>query len=372
MTTTEIDIQKKFSSYTYGEVRTGIGQLVEFSCPPDLKDKVKEFFRDHIRTISLPTTGVLNISHGAYGRYTRYDMIQHKYAGGGTGFIEVLEIRNAPDNRCSFVIYQYHRYGKSEFTEWETLEDAKMAWEKYWGSHDNTVHFPEAKGFKRWIDCGALTPWFYAIGDEELIADYSLPYGLEDDPVYRIGRVFVVMDNENIPHIKTCMGTRFMTRRKNDNSRETVNYRIVYWHDGTIWNESSYEAKNHLPRELKSGELWITEAISQFQEILAGNKTDFVINFTDRHKFIGKVIEVDKKVSSPEGNYLIAATFKDKQTKQEVGWVNDFVPTPEYPDIVQYVTAKYKEKGKEIERIEVKEVKVKTNGKKWQGVFFSR
>lgn len=367
------DMQKKFSSYTYGEARTGMGQLVKFSCPTEFKDKIINFFRDHLREVDLPTTGVFNISHGGYGRYTRYNMTQHDYAGGGSGFIEVLEIRNAPDQRCSFIVYQYHCYGKSDFTEWETLEDARNAWNRHWSSLDNTVNFPKAKGFKRWVECGALAPWFYAIGDEELVGDYALPYGLENDPAYRIGRKFVIFDDENVPYIKTCMGTRFVSKKKDDYPYEAVNYRIVYWHDGSSWNESHYESKNHpLPRELKNEELWITEAIQQFQEALAGKRTDFVINFTDRYKFIGKVVEIDKKITSPEGDYLLVVTFKDKRKKKQEGWVNDFTPTSETPDIIQYVTKKLKEKGHEAEHIEIKSIKAKKGGKKWCGMFFSR
>lgn len=369
MVTTEN--KKKFSSYTYGEARTHDGQLVEFSCPPEFRDKVIKFFRDHLRSIDLPTTGVFNISHGGYGRYTRYDMVQHDYAGGGSGFIELLEVRNAPDQRCKIIIYEYHCYGESAFTEWETLEDAKAAFKKWWGSQNNNENFPKEKGFKRRIECGALPPWFYAVGEEELIGDYALPYGLDNDPVYRIGKKFVVFDDGDVPHVKTCMGTRFVGKKKSDYPYEAENYRIVYWHDGSSWNESHYKGKKHSPRELKDEELWITQAIKEFQSLLAGKKTNFVINFTDRHKFIGKVVEVDKKATSPEGNYFVVVTFKDKQLKKKEGWVNDFIPTEEAPDIIQYVTKKVQEKGNEIEHIEIKQVKSKKNGKKWQGVFFS-
>jgi hypothetical protein len=67
----------RFSSYQYGEGKTGIGQMVQFTCPPDVTGEVVEFLRTSIRTIDIPTTGRVNVSHGAYGQYTRYNVVQH-------------------------------------------------------------------------------------------------------------------------------------------------------------------------------------------------------------------------------------------------------------------------------------------------------
>ncbi len=371
---TEVKINKikKFSSYTHSEARTGAGQLVEFTCPSGSEEKIKEFFLENLRGVSLPNTAPFNMSHGSYGKYTRYKMEQHKYAAGRTCFIEMLEISNPPDKRCGFVIYEYQSYGDSAFSEWETLKDALEAWEKHWGSFNNNENFPKLSGFKRYVECGALDPWFYSVGDEEIIGDYAMPYGLEDDPVYRLGKKFVVIDDNEVPHIKTCMGTRFIFDQERGGSHQEKPYRIVYWDDGGTWNENNHEDRKHLPRELRSEELWITEAIKQFQALLTGKNTDFVINFTDRTKFIGKIVEIDKNIRSPEGNYLLSITFKDGRRKKKEGWVNNFVPTPEVPDVIQFAIQEFKKKDIEVEHVEIKERKGKKDGKKWEGAFFNR
>jgi len=188
----------RFNSYRFGEGKTGIGQKVEFEYPNDLGDtgaeQIRDFLAKNIRTIDTPTTGRVNVSHGGYGRYTRYNVKQHDYAGGGSGFIEVLEIKNPPDGRWGIVINEYPGYGNSVFTEWETLDDARQAFKSYWGSCHTAEEFPKCKGFKRRVVCGALSPWFYAIGDELLVGDYTFPDGLQDDAVYRFGQQFVVFD----------------------------------------------------------------------------------------------------------------------------------------------------------------------------------
>ena len=84
------------------------------------------------------------------------------------------------------------------------------------GSCDTAKEFSNLEGFKRRVVCNALTPWFYAIGDEELIGDYAFPEGFQDDPVYRLGKRFVVFDHDGVPEIKTCMGARFLTEDGSD------------------------------------------------------------------------------------------------------------------------------------------------------------
>jgi hypothetical protein len=366
----------RFSSYNYGEGRTGIGQAVNFTCPLGAADQVREFLKANIRTIDIPTTGRVNISHGSYGMYTRYDITQHDYAGGGSGesggYIEVLEITNPPDERWGIVINE--RIGRvgCVFTEWETLEDARSAFRKFWGSHNTAREFSKLQGFKRRVVCGVLTPWFCAIGNEQLLGDYTFPEGLQDDPVYRFGRKFVVFDENGIPSIKACMGTRFFNR-KQDHYGHAELYRIVYWDDGSIWDESGryayWSSKYGSPRPLEEGDLWITEAVQQFHQLLAGRSAEFSINFTDGNKFVGRIVRAKSKSPCAEGDYFLIVHLKDKKSPIQ-GWIKGFKPTPEAPDIIEFVARKFASQGKEVERIEIKESKVKRGGKKWAGVFF--
>ena len=304
-------MDEKFNSCVHSEVRTGAGQLVKlsYSVPivadkeelEKIKESVKEFFATQIRDIDIPITGRVNVGHGGYGQYTRYDITQHKYAGGGYqgngGYIEVLEIKNPPDNRWGIVINEYKSPGGSVFTEWETLENALDAFSKFWSSSQTESGFSLIPGFKRRIICGALTPWFYAIGDEELMGDYVFPEGLQNDPVFRFGRQFVVFDNDKIPTIKTCMGTRFLQRKERDYPHKEYSYRHVYWDDGSVWKDNFNSGVEFSPRPVEESELWVVEAVQQFRQILVGKSAKFTINFTE-------------------------------------GWV-EFKPTLENPDIIQ-------------------------------------
>ncbi|MAF20785.1 MAG: hypothetical protein CMI55_03840 [Parcubacteria group bacterium] len=104
--------KKDFSSYTYGEARTGGGQLIKFTCEPEDVKKIKSFLAENVRGIDVPVTGQVSTSHGTFGQYSRYKVVQHKYAGGGYGpscggCIEVLEIKNPPMSRHRIVIYEF-------------------------------------------------------------------------------------------------------------------------------------------------------------------------------------------------------------------------------------------------------------------------
>lgn len=364
----------QFSSYQCCEGRTAIGQHVEFTCAPDGGKEIREFLKTKIRTIDIPATGRVQVGHGFYGRDTRYKIVQHKYAGGGSpgggGYIEVLEIKNPPDGRWGIVINEHNSRFGTVFTEWETFKQALKVFEECWCVRDTAEKMPKLFGFKRRVICGALTPWFYAIGDEQLIGDYTFPEGLQDDPVYRFGKKFVVENDEGVSVIKTCMGTRFVQYEDSDyhsGLKTEHHFRIVYWNDGSVWDES--RDRSNPPRLAKENEFWIDEAVQKFHQFLSGKSTEFSINFTDGNKFVGKLVKPGHRKPCAEGDYYIVAHTKGSNKPQE-GWVNNFKPTPELPDIIQFVAAGLKGRGKVAERIEVKKCRVKKDGKKWAGAFF--
>ena len=80
---------------TWTETVTGDGQFVEFSCRPDDVNFVKQAMLV-INTIEQVATKQVLIVQGGYGNYTRFDVTQHGYMGGGHprcgGFLEMLEI----------------------------------------------------------------------------------------------------------------------------------------------------------------------------------------------------------------------------------------------------------------------------------------
>ena len=81
------------------------------------------------------------------------------------------------------------------------------------------------------------------------------------------------------------MGTHLVIERRENYLYREHQYRLVYWDDGTIWNENA--SFGDPPRLLKGGEIWITEAYRQFQEMLAAGIPKFTIDFTDVYRSTG-------------------------------------------------------------------------------------
>ncbi len=119
------------------------------------------------------------VPKGGYGIESIYNIVQHKYAGGGHsgcgGYIEVLEIKDSPDKKCGIIVHEYLTHIGHTFTEWQTLKDALFAYDKCWGNEDNHNVFPTLTGFIRRVVCRDLTPWFYA--QNYIAGDYVPPVG---------------------------------------------------------------------------------------------------------------------------------------------------------------------------------------------------
>jgi hypothetical protein len=379
MTTTEtVEKKKDFSSVTYAEACTGGGQFIDFTCRSEDVDRIKEVLKD-VESISIPETCRVNVAHGSYGRYTRYDVKQHKYAGGssesgGGGYIEVLEIKNPPDKRFGFIIHQYSTSMGSMFTEWNSIENAKASFEYSMYNYD-AKEFLGKKGFVRMVKCGYLQPWFYAVGNQALVGDYAVVNNHHDDPVFRLGKKFIVYDKydgDALPTIKTCLGTSVFEEEIGDGYGRKSGIsikRIVHWDDGTVWSDD-FRNSYKVPLALEKDEAWIEEAIIEFKKLLIGRKTKFSINFLDGNAFCGSLKTLKEKKFSPEGRYTISAHTKlnNKQEVQE-GWV-DFTPTDNYPNIIEYVTKGLEKKGYKVISVEIKKKEVERGGKKWSGVFF--
>lgn len=367
---------KCLDHYTYTEVHTANGSLFTIHCHPDDVEEVKAFFAGHVRDIEMPVDHKVNVSHGSYGQYSRYEIVQHRYAGGEGCYMEVLEIKNPPEGRWGIILHQYNcDYDGSCFSEWETLKDASRAFDIGWtidneSEEENGFGLSKRKksrkqkGFKRFVECGVLEPWFYAIGTEELIGDYCFPYGLQDDPVFRFGRKFVVTEG-SVSEIKTCLGTRLFKKERHDlwgRPNGKTNERWVYWDDGSIWKDD----RGTSPRPVEEKELWIAEAVAKFKELLSGQRTEFKIEFIDGSQFSGKWAPAGKRVPSAEGRYTVRVTMNDGQTKE--GYI-DFTPNQTFPDLFACIRGRFKDPSK-IEKIEILKTETKIKGKKWKGVFF--
>jgi len=352
------DEGRKFNCYTYSEAKTGAGQLLEFTCRPEDVEKVKEFLKI-VRTIDVPVTGTVNISHGGYGKYTRFDIVQHKYAGGGIGYIEVLEIKNPPDGRHGIVLHEYSGPGGSIFYEFKTLKEAEGTWEKFFNGRKE---LGQCSGFIRSVPCGWMDPWFYAVGDQLLMGDFAFPDVMGDHPVYRFGRKFVVQEYDDLPVVKTCVGSVMVERGYYE--REKKKYTQVFWDDGTVWDEYCSTKK---PEPLAENELWIHEATEKFQKLLAGRTDSFTIDFMGGGKFIGKYKPRDKKSHHLAGEYKVKLTLAPNQVKKGSFY---FIPTPEAPTIEENIRKQAEKAGKEIVSIDlIMKVGRRDTKKKWAGVY---
>ncbi len=110
-------------------------------------------------------------------------------------------------------------------------------------SRDASKMIATQPGHLRKVVTGNLTPWFYAVGNEELLGDFTVPFILNDHPVYRLVRQFVLVEEhksgERYETIKTCVGCwtiRWMKPHYGYVSpEEKANQfeHIIYWHDGT-------------------------------------------------------------------------------------------------------------------------------------------
>ncbi|MFA5086841.1 MAG: hypothetical protein WC470_00885 [Candidatus Paceibacterota bacterium] len=340
--------RKSFGAYTHSEVKTAGGQLIEFSCAPEDVTKIKEIFGSVVKDIDVPRTREINsVGQGGYGRRTRFKIKQHNYAGGGYpgcgGFIEVLEITDPIDGKKGNILHEYRTQEYSVicyFIEWETIADATNAFKKHWNGL-NSSEFSTLPGFLRRVECGRLTPWFYAISDQDIIGDYAFPENLQDDPIYTFGRKFVVYidshKDEKKPIIKTCMGCRIVDR----NGGEP--YRIIYWSDGTTWSERDYRrGKNPRPiEEADDEDLWAHEIRRQLPFLKKGKR--MAIYFANGLTFVGAFTKNEKP--TPAGSYYVSVTLKGRGVDQTddppiEGWL-DFVPNEKFPTLAKQVLAMF-------------------------------
>jgi len=164
------------------------------------------------------------------------------------------------------------------------------------------------------------------------------------------------------------MGTRFVKRKRDYHPYDEYQYRLVYWDDGSVWDESN--GRGNSPRPANKGEMWVVEAVQQFKkQLLTGKSVQFTINFTNGNKFVGKLVKSKPRSVCAEGDYF-AVVHIEKEDEPRKGWINGFKPTPKTPDIVQYVHQRFAQEGHKVERVEIKESKIEKGGKKWAGVFF--
>lgn len=386
---------ERVTSYRYGEGETREGQVVQFTAPSDEFELARDALQ-HFRDIRLPSSALVNVEHGGYGRYSRYELEQVDYGGGqneaGGGYYEILNIKNAPEGRHSVVSHGYMSSGEwfsQFFAEWESVEDAKAHWEKAGRGRIITMRtFEEAEGEKaqglvRVVDTGYLSPWFYATGDAALVGDYVFPEHLAQDPTFTFGRQFLVPEQSDksdvtLHRLKTCMGCVVRDEPKRtdrwgsykEQSDTVRKFRAVQWHDGSITEVYPSTPMDKLPVPLAENDTWVTDAQRQFNEMLAGKSMGFEIEFANGGKFVGKYVPpAEKPKPSAAGDYYVTVTLDNGEAIE--GWVNGFTPTEDEPNIASHVEQRLAKGGKIAVRIETTSKRTEKGGKKWAGVYHS-
>lgn len=108
------------------------------------------------------------IWHGSYGEWTHYDIVQHRYGctdceAKHQGYVEILEIKNAPPWRSKYVIHEFWNATGSNVYEFLSLEAALSAFPKWLGVSQTPKDIPDfgGTGYTRSLYYGAKRPWFY-------------------------------------------------------------------------------------------------------------------------------------------------------------------------------------------------------------------
>ncbi len=350
------------------EGKTAEGWLVHFTCRREDREKALEALK-LFGEIKPPTTGLVkNVVHGAYRMHTRFEIVQHKYGCSDCeseiqGFVEALEIKDAPDGRCGFVLHEDWSDDGTSFAEFASLEHLLAAVQKVFRVKGREDKLAACPGFLRTVYCGLQTPWFYAVGDQHLAGDIVFPDCVMEDPVYRFGRKFVVNPRNDVQHIVECHGVRLERDLHSSGCYdEKPPRRAVFFDDGYIWHEGSNDPE---PRPLRSDQLWIHEAIRQFEQLLAGKLTKFSIEFADGSRFHGRF----DPGKNPYGDYWAKLRLKNgEEVKGEFRF--DKENAPDHPDVTSYLLSKVISVRREIIGVaEVLAVRRRFRKFDWCGVF---
>lgn len=360
--------RKKFSTYQHVECLTGDGQRLEITCSLDDVDKVKEALL-LVKDVSIPRGYESSIPHGAYEGKSRYKIEQHDYAASMRGFIESLEIKNPPDNRCGFVVYQF--FPKNHFFwEFESLEALRKGYKAFF--KQGQEEFEKVDGLIRNVEVGTFTPWFYAVGDEDLMGDFVFPHVFGDHPVYRVGEKYVVREEwGHKDSIKTCMGAVEFEVEGYPYFKPKSEKTRIYWKDGSVW-EGSVKTGEDYPKLLEDDIEWVQEAVLRFKELLKGTVDRFEIPFLTGGKFTGRFTN---KARNPKGTYYVKVRVKgkDKKAKEKIkeGEI-EFKPTAAVPTVASELDRQAKNAGgKVIKIIKCRRVRDYSDPKWiWEGVYF--
>lgn len=126
-----------------------------------------------------------HLVHGGYALRSRFEIVQHHYAG-GPGYVEVLEIKDPPPGKHPIVLCHYGtvwdggpwRDNSFQFWEFRTVEAAREAMDIVTGSPHlgpkGLERIRQVDGLLHVSDISESAPWFYAEEGEpiQLFGDF--------------------------------------------------------------------------------------------------------------------------------------------------------------------------------------------------------
>jgi hypothetical protein len=115
------------------------------------------------------------LTHGSHSVLSRFNVTHHAKAAGCSGYIELLEIHDPPAGKCSIVIHKYHIDKGCVIIEFDTLQNAIIAW-RFCYAHVELYHFRDQVGFLRMIEHREKDPWFYAGDADNIEGDWIVPH----------------------------------------------------------------------------------------------------------------------------------------------------------------------------------------------------
>lgn len=318
---------------TWIDVTDANGKVYSLWCESGEEEVVKKAFKNISGLQERVTQPVEGGSSWKNLVPSRYSVKEHEYSGSGHpgagGYIQILEVEDAPDNRQPIVTFWHKESGleiSSGFTEWESIEYAKSAFKMHFPWRIDFKKVKKMPGFVRNVESNYLIPWFYAVGKQIIIGDYVFPENLQNDPVYKIGRKFVLTEYNGKTSIKTCLGC-FFSRDK----------REVIWEDGTTWSDWRYSG-NPVPLE----ETPFKSNLSSIVRCLNESKESFDIFLSDGRILKGRMEKQANK--NLAGDYRVRVFLKDFFSSPETEEI-EFEPTRECPTILRYLQKKYRKEG---------------------------
>lgn len=331
------------------------GQAVTITCPIEDLTTITDALA-LVAKIEVTPNAKTTLWHGKSPVYSRFDIEQIYYQEYSWGYVEILNVKDGPDDKPGVILHERLRGGGRTFSYWKTVTNAQyMADQPCWPTSGTTESFQRAVGFISLVKCDGLVPWFLAVGDEQLIGEFTFPKKHFEHPVFRPGQHFVVYDLKNPskprPMVKMCVCCKM--EKVFPQAPDFTEYQtVIYWHDGT--RSTEYAMRDLPPIPFDEKDLWLVQAQAGLGNLVVTPNTEIVVSFTDGTAFYGKIRNANHPLLKQAGLYGLTAKVKGQELPEH--WQKKFEPSTERPTILDYAVFRLKNKGLDPIWIQVREV----------------